>query len=199
MRRLSHKSSQWVAHRLITIGVSWMWTLGAFWLHSSCCPHWAPSCLVITVASLVLMSLLASTHPLQPNPQIDTVLNTWKPLMMNSVIIQKQQQDSGLRPNPISSTFLMSNTRQASSPLSAFTSFICSSVAGMLSHVWLFATAWNVVRQAPLSMKFPSEEYWSGLPFPTPGDLSDSGIEPVSPASFALQAASLPLSHRRWG
>ena len=45
-----------------------------------------------------------------------------------------------------------------------------------------------IVRQASLSMEFPREEYWSGLPFPTPGDLPDPGIEPGFPA---LQAVSL--------
>ena len=43
-------------------------------------------------------------------------------------------------------------------------------------------------------MRFPRQEYWSGLPFPSPGDLPDSETEPVSPA---LQADSLPLSHQR--
>ena len=52
----------------------------------------------------------------------------------------------------------------------------------------------EVARQAPLSMGFSRQEYWSGLPFPPPGDLPDPGIEPTSPA---LQADSLPLSH--WG
>ena len=45
-----------------------------------------------------------------------------------------------------------------------------------------FATPWTVARQAPLSMRFPGWEYWSGSPFPYQGDLSDPGIEPVSPA-----------------
>ena len=45
-----------------------------------------------------------------------------------------------------------------------------------------FATPWTVARQAPLSMGFPRQEYWSGLPFPSPGDLSHPGIEPASPA-----------------
>ena len=45
-----------------------------------------------------------------------------------------------------------------------------------------FVIPWTVTRQAPLSMGFPRHEYWSGLPFPPPGDLSDPGIEPVSPA-----------------
>ena len=43
-----------------------------------------------------------------------------------------------------------------------------------------YATPWAAVRQAPLSMGFPRQEYWSGLPFPTPGDLPDPGIEPTS-------------------
>ena len=49
----------------------------------------------------------------------------------------------------------------------------------MLSHVWLFATPWTV---APLSRGFPRQEYWNGLPFPSPGDLPDPGIEPMFPA-----------------
>ena len=54
--------------------------------------------------------------------------------------------------------------------------------ARLLSRVQLFATPRMVARQAPLSMGFPRQEYWSGLPFPSPGDLSDPGIEPGSPA-----------------
>ena len=57
-----------------------------------------------------------------------------------------------------------------------------------LSRVRLFATPWSVAYQAPLSMGFSRQEYWSGLPFPSPGDLPDSGIEPGSPA---LQADTL--------
>ena len=45
-----------------------------------------------------------------------------------------------------------------------------------------FATPWTVACQAPLSMRFSRQEYWSGLPFPSPGDLPDPGIRPVSPA-----------------
>ena len=54
----------------------------------------------------------------------------------------------------------------------------------MLSHfscVSLFATPWTVAHQAPLSMGFSRQEYWSGVPFPSPGDLPDPGIEPGSP------------------
>ena len=54
------------------------------------------------------------------------------------------------------------------------------------SHVRLFATSWTVACQASLSVEMSRQEYWSGLPFPTPGDLPDSGIEPTFPASPAL-------------
>ena len=50
--------------------------------------------------------------------------------------------------------------------------------ACVLSHVWPFVTTWTVACQAPLSMELSRQEYWSGLPFPTPGDLPDPGIEP---------------------
>ena len=52
----------------------------------------------------------------------------------------------------------------------------------MLSHVWLFATPWTIAHQAPLSMGFPRQEYWSGLPLPSPGDLPHPGMEPEPPA-----------------
>ena len=57
-----------------------------------------------------------------------------------------------------------------------------------LSRVQLFATRWSVAHQAPLSMGFARQEYWSGLPFPSPGDLLNPGIEPRSPT---LQADAL--------
>ena len=53
----------------------------------------------------------------------------------------------------------------------------------VLSHVGLFATPWTVALQAPLSMEFPRQAYWSGMPFPPPKDLSEPGIETVSPVS----------------
>ena len=59
----------------------------------------------------------------------------------------------------------------------------------LLSPVELFATPWTVAYQAPKSMGFSRQEYWSGLSFPSPGDLSDPGIEPGSPA---LQSDALP-------
>ena len=64
-----------------------------------------------------------------------------------------------------------------------------------LSHVLLFATPWTVAYQPPLSMGFFRQEYWSGLPFPSSGDLPDPGIEPeswIEPGSPTLQADALP-------
>ena len=58
-----------------------------------------------------------------------------------------------------------------------------------LSRVWLFVTPWTVAYQAPPSMGFSRQEYWSALPFPSPGDLLDPGIEPRSPA---LRAGIFP-------
>ena len=54
------------------------------------------------------------------------------------------------------------------------------------SHVQLYATLWTVARQAPLSMGFSKQEYWSGLPCPPPGDLPDPGTEPRSLTSPPL-------------
>ena len=61
---------------------------------------------------------------------------------------------------------------------------LCASPC-VLSRVRLFATPWTVARQAPLSVGFPRQEHWSGLPFPTPGDLPDPESKPSSPASPA--------------
>ena len=61
-----------------------------------------------------------------------------------------------------------------------------------LSRVQLFATLWTVAYQAPPSMGFSRQEYWSGLPFPSPGDLPDPGIEPGSPAFQADALTSEP-------
>ena len=71
-----------------------------------------------------------------------------------------------------------------------------------LSRVRLFVTLWTVARQAPLSTGFSRQEYWSGLPFPSPGDLPDPGIKPGSPALEANALTSEPprkpaQSHRK--
>ena len=63
----------------------------------------------------------------------------------------------------------------------AYTLLMC--MPSHFSYVWLFATLWTIACQAPLSMQSSRQEYWSGLPFPSPGSLPNPGIKPVSPAS----------------
>ena len=75
------------------------------------------------------------------------------------------------------------------SQLSEVTKIIHEQKCWSLSCVQLLVTQWTAARQAPLSMGFPRQEYWSGLPFPSPGDPPDPGIEP---RSLALQMSSLP-------
>ena len=62
----------------------------------------------------------------------------------------------------------------------------------VFSHVQIFVTPWTIAHQDPLSMGFSRQEHGSGLPFPSPEDLPNPGIEPASPA---WQVDSLPLSH----
>ena len=67
-----------------------------------------------------------------------------------------------------------------------------ASVLSHFIHIQLFVTPWTVACQATRSMGFSRQEYWSGLPFPPPGDLPNPGIKS---ASSSLQVDSLPLSH----
>ena len=62
-----------------------------------------------------------------------------------------------------------------------YTMLLCVCVQ-LLCRVQLLVTPWTVAHQVPLSVEFSRQEYWSGLPFPTPGDLPNSGIELASPA-----------------
>ena len=72
------------------------------------------------------------------------------------------------------------------------------------SYVQLFVMPWTVAHQAPLSLGFSRQEYWSGLPFPSPGALPDPGIKPASPSSPALAgrffttSATLLLGEAHW-
>ena len=78
-----------------------------------------------------------------------------------------------------------------------FLFFICVCVCVCVcvpSHVQLFVTPWTVARQTPLSVNFP-QGYWSGLPFPPPGDLPNPGIEPTSPGSPALAGVFFITAH----
>ena len=68
---------------------------------------------------------------------------------------------------------------------------VTKSQTGLSDWTELFMTVWSVAHQTPLSMGFFRQEYWSGLPFPSPGNLPNPGIEPVSPVSPALKVDSL--------
>ena len=77
---------------------------------------------------------------------------------------------------------------------SLFQGYFSWDLVCMLSHfsrIWLFVTPWTGAHQAPLSMGFSRQEYWSRLPFPTPGDLPNPGIEPISLMSPALASGLL--------
>ena len=63
----------------------------------------------------------------------------------------------------------------------------------LLNHVRLFSTPWTITGQGPLSIGFPTQGYWNGLPFPFLGDLTHPGVKP--PCLLYWQEASLPLSH----
>ena len=74
---------------------------------------------------------------------------------------------------------------------------ICGGDGGLVAKSFLtLVTPWTIVGQAPLSMGFPRQEYWSGLPFPSLEDLSDPRIEPSSPALaggyFTAQPPGMP-------
>ena len=68
----------------------------------------------------------------------------------------------------------------------------CESESEVLSPIWLCVTLWTVAYHAPPTMGFSRQEYWSGLPFPSPGDLPDHGIEPGPPSLEADALTSEP-------
>ena len=67
-----------------------------------------------------------------------------------------------------------------------YTALVCVCCTQSFSRVWLLGTPWTVGHQAPLSMEFSRQEYWNGLPFPSPWDPPDSGIKLESPALQAI-------------
>ena len=97
---------------------------------------------------------------------------------------QRQRWNS----SPKSSTWSMHETRK-----SKFHVVVVRS----LSRVQLFATLWTIARQAPLSMGISRQEYWSGLPFSSPGDLSDLGVGHASPAGRFLTTKPLETPVRK--
>ena len=107
---------------------------------------------------------------------------------------KKKRRRKSLGPNPsILDEYLVKKlTAREKGQENSFTEWVMS-----LSCVRLFVTPWTVAYQAPPSMGFSRQEYWSGLPFPSPGDLPDPGIEPGSPALQADALTSEPQLIKR--
>ena len=103
-------------------------------------------------------------------------------------ICQQIWKNSAVSTGLEKSVFISIPKKHNAKELSNHTNALISQVKS-LSRVRLFATPWTVAYQAPPSMGFSRQEYWSGLPFPSPGDLPNPGIKPRSPA---LQADALP-------
>ena len=80
-------------------------------------------------------------------------------------------------------------------PLAQSNSYSSVCVLSRFSRVWLFATLWTVACQAPLSMGFSRQEYWSGLPFPPPGDLPDPCAHPILTGLCFAPQTSQPLPY----
>ena len=118
-------------------------------------------------------------------------LSSWASLCISTLTGQGACQGHKSRRIRIALTWRRgsSEVRWAAGLYQACSTRFCHSQAPSLSWVQLLATPWTAAHQAPLSMGFPRQEYRSGLPFPSPGDLSEPGMEP---RSLALQADSLP-------
>ena len=82
------------------------------------------------------------------------------------------------------------------SDLSSFYWWALGCVLSSCSRVWLFLTLWTVAHQAPLSMGFPRQEYWSGLPCPSPGDLPSPGMNPYLLCLIHWRQILYPLSNQ---
>ena len=77
--------------------------------------------------------------------------------------------------------------------------FLSLRMLSCFSHVWLFATLWTVAHQAPLFMGFSRQDYWSELPFPSPGDLlPNSGIEPMTHVSCIYRQVLTSATWKSW-
>ena len=132
--------------------------------------------LLLCICSVQALSGLGDAHPHWERPSAI-------PSLQIQMLISSRNTYTDTPRNHVSSGCPMaSQIATGNQPLWA-----CTCVLSCLT----FATPWTVVHQAPLSMGFPRQEYWSGLPFPSPGDHPYPGIEPTSPASPYCQVDSL--------
>ena len=151
-------------------------------------------------------------HPL-PSMNKSPAVSLWA--LLPQVTFQRKQNSSTGRRPLLSSldnlaflgiTFLWTVARDIFI-LCIRTLCVCASLGQNISEyiqipsLWLLfshkvmsnpATSWAVASQVPLSTEFPRQEYWSGLPFPSPGDLPDPGIEPMSPALVGISFTTEP-------
>ena len=109
-------------------------------------------------------------------------------LLSYSVSQSSHRNSTDSRESHIDSSFSVEGLSENLKP--ALTRYVC-----VLSHVQLFATLWTAPLQAPLSVEFTRQEHWSWLPFSSPEDLPDPGIELTSLEALAQASDSLPLSH----
>ena len=103
--------------------------------------------------------------------------------------LRQARRQKYLWPPPVRKGFIFERRKKNTMSIKPPVAHLVSEWVKSPSRVQLFATPWTVAYQAPPSMEFSRQEYWSGLPFPSPGDLPNPGIEPGSPA---LQADALP-------
>ena len=119
----------------------------------------------------------------------------WPPFIeMAATSLCCQHQGLSVTSHDTESLILLKYTLFNKKMLSGFPGRVC--MLSRFSSVQLFGTLWTVALQGPLSTGFSRQEYWSRLPFPTPGDLPDPEIKLTSLVSPTLQADSLPLSHQ---
>ena len=162
--------------------------------------HWSPFLAFKTLATRFLPTCTPSkpSHSLLPGEGV------WKTLFGKNEQIQKEiYKDSGAQSLPWSLRWnsglvgpiphRVSITQLWKESLGSPSSIVRCNV---FSCFWFFVTLWRVASQAPLSLEFSRQDYWSGLPFPPSVDLPDPGMEPGSPVSPASQAGSIPLKHQ---
>jgi len=101
------------------------------------------------------------------------------------VIVQKKHRVTAKEGTSPRKLWKHQNNKRLKLELSVKLKTLCVH-AHLFNHVQLFATPWTLAHQVPLSMVFPRQEYWSGLPFPPPGDLPNPRMEPESLVSPAL-------------
>ena len=108
----------------------------------------------------------------------------------NRIILRRGEQQS--RPGGVTLTLHSSHTSYTAKDATVGIT-LAGGGGGVSKSCLTLVALWAVARQAPPSMEFSRQEYWNGLPFPSPGDLPNPGAEPTS---LALQADFLPLSHQ---